>query len=243
MRLARLLFTVSSRGGSGTAVVDAPARLATIELQRGFVYALAPSPLRPRGEEVLRDLLKRADAAAEAQVRFDEQATPKLSGRVTPFHPAAVLRNHVEAALPQAAGRALRTRVGAGRVRLTLQPHPSCLGTDEKQLVSLLASAPSGWRTLAELDAARVAVPMRTDRLLAFLAATEAIALDADGHSPYRALGLDEAASLDEVKRAYKRLARTVHPDLRPDAPAEERRALEERFAAITEAYRALLGE
>lgn len=43
------------------------------------------------------------------------------------------------------------------------------------------------------------------------------------------------------LKRAYRRLARMVHPDLHPGATAEERRALEVRFAEITEAYRALV--
>jgi hypothetical protein len=59
--------------------------------------------------------------------------------------------------------------------------------------------------------------------------------------SAWDVLGLHAGADLDEVKRAYRRRAREVHPDLHPEAGEAERRALELRFAALTEAYRALI--
>jgi curved DNA-binding protein CbpA len=43
-----------------------------------------------------------------------------------------------------------------------------------------------------------------------------------------------------EIKQAYRRLARAVHPDLHPDATDGERRVLAARFHALTEAYRVL---
>lgn len=58
---------------------------------------------------------------------------------------------------------------------------------------------------------------------------------------PWRVLGLPPGSDAAEVRRAYRRLARTVHPDLHPGATDEERRALEARFHEITEAYRALV--
>jgi curved DNA-binding protein CbpA len=52
---------------------------------------------------------------------------------------------------------------------------------------------------------------------------------------PYRTLGLVPGASLDDVKRAYRRLAKQYHPDAAgPDAVA--------RFLAIQGAYEALAG-
>jgi len=57
----------------------------------------------------------------------------------------------------------------------------------------------------------------------------------------WRVLGLAPGASETEIKRAYRRLARSVHPDLHPDASPEERRALEVQFSEITSAYRALV--
>jgi hypothetical protein len=59
--------------------------------------------------------------------------------------------------------------------------------------------------------------------------------------SAWRILGLAPGASVADVKRAYRRLARSVHPDLHPGASAAERRQLELRFMEITTAYGALV--
>ncbi|MDO5657472.1 MAG: DnaJ C-terminal domain-containing protein [Paracoccus sp. (in: a-proteobacteria)] len=48
---------------------------------------------------------------------------------------------------------------------------------------------------------------------------------------PYKALGLDKSASQDEIKRAYRRIAKTDHPDLNSDPAATE------RFKAASNAY------
>ena len=57
----------------------------------------------------------------------------------------------------------------------------------------------------------------------------------------WRVLGIAPGAGVAEVKRAYRRLARAVHPDLHPEATDEQRRALEAQFVTINEAYRALV--
>ena len=56
-----------------------------------------------------------------------------------------------------------------------------------------------------------------------------------------RVLGLDGIADELDVKRAYRRLARTLHPDLQPGADEQRRRVLERRFAELTAAYEALV--
>ncbi len=49
---------------------------------------------------------------------------------------------------------------------------------------------------------------------------------------PYKTLGVDKKASADEIKKAYRKLARQYHPDKNPgDAAAEE------RFKDIQQAY------
>ena len=41
---------------------------------------------------------------------------------------------------------------------------------------------------------------------------------------PYAALGLSKKATADEIKKAYRKIARANHPDLNPDDPAAEAR-------------------
>ncbi len=41
---------------------------------------------------------------------------------------------------------------------------------------------------------------------------------------PYAALGLTKDATADEIKKAYRKIARTDHPDLNPDDPLSEAR-------------------
>jgi DnaJ-class molecular chaperone len=49
---------------------------------------------------------------------------------------------------------------------------------------------------------------------------------------PYAELGVKKDASADEIRKAYRRLAKQFHPDLNPGKPAAE-----ERFKSISAAY------
>ena len=50
----------------------------------------------------------------------------------------------------------------------------------------------------------------------------------------YKVLGVSKKATQDEIKKAYRKLARKFHPDTNKEAGAEE------RFKEISEAYDAL---
>ena len=47
----------------------------------------------------------------------------------------------------------------------------------------------------------------------------------------YQDLGVPRTASEEEIKRAYRRLARRLHPDVNPGAEAEE------QFKRVAQAY------
>ncbi|MBS3787840.1 DnaJ domain-containing protein, partial [Candidatus Bipolaricaulota bacterium] len=53
----------------------------------------------------------------------------------------------------------------------------------------------------------------------------------------YDILGVDEDASEDEIKKAYRKRAKKYHPDMNPDLDKEE---AEEKFKEVTEAYEVL---
>lgn len=54
---------------------------------------------------------------------------------------------------------------------------------------------------------------------------------------PYDVLGVKRNAAQDEVKQAYRRLAKELHPDLNPDDPI-----VEQRFKEVSQAY-GILGD
>jgi len=237
---AILLWDLSHRQRSGVTLAEVRGLRASpvrVELYRGWVHAIDWFPLKwtlgappSQGEEQLRILLKRDDV----DWRFDEKLPALKRGPVAPFHPAAVIRNSIAAD-----GEAFRARIGDAKLQLLQQPHTSCIGLDERPLIAMLASP----RTLAELDATRVTPPLRVSRLCAFLEAVGALSVESELSlaAAYKLLELADGAGAEEVKKAYRRLARELHPDVHPNAPPEKLRELERLFAAVSAAYRRLI--
>ena len=49
---------------------------------------------------------------------------------------------------------------------------------------------------------------------------------------PYQVLGVDKSVSADELKSAYRKLAKKLHPDVNPG-----KKDIEQKFKEVTAAY------
>ena len=233
--MLRALFGVASEGGTGLFHVEISGSTSRLELERGFVHGLANVERRPRGEEMLERLFAKLVEGATARFVARPPGAPILGQRVSAFHPARTIRDHVE----KHAAPALPAFIETARLTLLRTPHPSCLEPDEARVVSTLASIP---RRFDELIA--ISPPVRLARLVRFLGAMGFLAVeDSALTDAFAELGLPHGAALDDVKRAYRSLAMQYHPDAFPAADEPTRRDLEARFHRIASAYRRLTSE
>ena len=250
--LVRLVYRLGRCAASGVLTLAAPAA-------RPEVFVLR------RGGAVCADgeLAKRALAARLVRAAAEPSLAAAFEGGVTAYPPGAVnqlslagwARAHLEAQLDGALADCLVRELAGSRlvVRGELSPEPVD-DVDRRMLAAIAEPRP--------LD--RIWPLARTPRFrllafLHFLRGVGALAVDlaarpAAAPRPARTLadprrdralqllGVDDAADLDAIKRAYRRLARALHPDLQPGADTLRRQALERRFAEVTAAYEALTG-
>jgi DnaJ-domain-containing protein 1 len=260
-QLVRALYRLGRQSASGILTVGPAAANESRRLQlgpgarRGDVFVLR------RGCVVVADgeLARRALISRLARLAALDQIDLEFEGGVTAYPPgtqhqvslAAWARSHVEAQLDSTLADALVRQLAGVRVMVRPEMAPDPIDEADRRMLAALAQ-PRRFEQVASLA--------RTPRfrLLAFIHFLRAIdALDAEGvvsekSAPHRivdsrragaarVLGLTEDADLDAIKRAYRKLARSLHPDLQPEADATHRRTLERAFAEVTAAYEALL--
>jgi DnaJ-domain-containing protein 1 len=241
MEIARHLHGHSAQGRSGVISLrprEGDGAERRIGLRQGLICAIdaGPSaPVSPEGQ--LRYLLRqrsRPEFAPEVH----------LSGKyfVEEFRPDVTIRQHIDAQALQP--EPLRQRIGAQRVSVVTALHPSAMHAEELAVVRYLSEP----RTVPELleygSKGGQFSPLRALRLLVLLDALGTLVIGEIGGAlleAYVNLGLDAAASADEIKQAYRRLARTLHPDSQPDLDTAALRALTDRFTALHAAYRLLM--
>jgi DnaJ-domain-containing protein 1 len=259
--LVRLLYLLGRHAASGVLTLAPPrSRPDVFVLRRG-------GALCADGELARRAVGARlARAAAEPSLAaiFESGVAAYPPGAANQLALAGWARAHVEGRFDGALAEAL-VRELAGR-RLTLRPELAPEPTDDADRRMLAAMAQPRrldqiWplartprfcmlaflHVLRSLGALEVEAAARgaSASASASAPASPPVSPPVRSADPRRAaamrvLGLDGSADAGDVKRAYRRLARTLHPDLQPGADEQRRRLLERRFAELTAAYEAL---
>jgi hypothetical protein len=220
--LGDLLGALHRAGATGTLeLVEDRGRAHRVHLSEGLVVAVEVDGASPSLAEILR-----GERAADDDVLRRSLLRAMTSRRLH----GEVLVGEFQIS-PSIVGNALRRQV-LGRLAVIEQ-----LG-DARVSFRVALRPPRGALHQAPLQAREFLHGRRRAR--AQREATPATPGES-AESAWQVLGLMPGADAASVKRAYRRLARLLHPDLHPHATLEERRALSERFSTITEAYRALV--
>jgi len=215
-------------------------------LRRGHLMTTEHDPLG----RIASRRLARIAGLEDASFHFDGGTTAYPPGAVRrQFAIAAWARKHLEAQVDATRAREMVQKLAG--VRLVLRPELApdasiCDKTDERILAAM--STP---RRLDQIWPLARTPRFRLLTFLHFLRSVGAISLIGvaapvrEAPSPrrdmaHRLLGVSAGADRATVKRAYRRLARALHPDLHPTASDERRRNLERQLAAVTDAYREL---
>ncbi len=244
----RVAYRLGRAAATGVLTVHVPrARPEVLVLRRGHL-------ITSEG-----DALGREAAARLAKLAALEGASWLFDGGTHAYPPGAVgrqlalvrwVRGHLEAQLD--ATRAERLVAELAGVRLSVRageaPDPTtCDETDRRILAAM--SVPRRldqiW-PLARTPRFRLLAFIHFLRSVGALAAVGIASERATGSGPHaidpraaalRVLGVVGDGDRDELKRAYRRLARALHPDLHPAATDERRRELERKLAQVTAAY------
>jgi hypothetical protein len=249
--LVRVLYRLGRHDATGLLTItgqpSTSARAEVFALRRGQAMAGASELDR----KVLHARLARL-ASAEVELVFDGGVTGVLPvGASRGVSLADWARAHLEAQLDGTLAESLvRELAGA---RLVLRPELAPEPHDEADRRMLAAMAQP--RRLDQIWPMARTPKFRLLAFVHFLRAVDAVevvgvtarpapppsrrGLDPARAAALRVLGIDDLDP-ELVKRAYRRLARMLHPDLQPDLDVERRRALERRLAEVTTAYETL---
>ena len=250
--LARLAYRLGRAQATGVLTIHPPrGRPEVLILRRGHLIT-AEHDVTGR---VASARLSRLAALDGATWSFDGGTAaypPGASGRQLSL--ATWARGHLEGQVDSA--RAERLLVELAGVRLAIRPEQAPEPVDETD--RRILAAMNQPRRIDQIWPLARTPRFRRLAFLHFLRAVGALTLVGVGASPpprlargttppdprtaaLRLLGLDGAdLSRESVKRAYRRMARALHPDLQPGITDTRRRELEARFAELKAAYQSL---
>jgi DnaJ-domain-containing protein 1 len=250
-----LAWSVGRAGATGVLSVDSlrgPREL--VEVRDGGVVTSEVDPLGRKVDEKLTRLARLANAI----VAFREGSAHASEGRRRwPLDRWA--RRFLDREVDPSLAAEISREWAGERLELVaeLAPDPANLDEIDAILVERLARS----ATLAELCAAVRAPRYRVFALVHFLRTVGALeargshvrprleratpaprpSTRAPRDAALELLGLPPGASLALVKTAFRRLAKTLHPDLHPNAGEATRRELEQKLAIVNAAYGELI--
>lgn len=184
----------------------------------------------------------------DAQCTFDGGTAAYPPGAIQrQFSLARWARDHLERQVD--AGRAHRLVSELAGVRLALRPELTPESTICDEVDARILQAMQVPRRLDQIWPLARTPRYRLLTFLHFLRGVGALELEGVAvtttltETPaHRLLGVAPSADREAVKRAYRRMARALHPDFHQQASAERRRDLERKLADVTTAYRELMG-
>ncbi len=246
--LVKLVYRLGNQSASGVlSLTPTGNRAELFVLRRGHVVV-------PPGELARRTLIARL-----ARLAAIDQVSAVFEGGVTAYPPgaqhlvslAAWARQHLEQQLDGTLAERLIRELAGIRLSLRSELAPEPVDEADRRIIAVMNQP----RRLDQIWPLARTPRFRMLAFLYFLRGVDALELEgivAERSAPTRAidprrsaarrtLGVSETADLETIKRAYRRLARAIHPDLQPLADVEQRRGLERRFAEITAAYQAAL--
>ena len=253
----RLAYRLGRSLATGLLTVDGE-RGGPLVLRRG---ALVAAPTDERGAHA-RTRLARLAALESSRWWFDGGSAPYPPGATATVPLAGWARQHLEAQLDSSRADALTTELAGRRLALVAdhQLPADLLDEADRRIVAAMAQPrrlDQLW-TQARLPRFRLLTFLHFARQIGALTIAEigagdsgpqrraqptvAVTAPVDGRTAaLRTLGLAGPADRDTVKRAYRRLARMLHPDLHPGIDDDRKRHLEGRLLEASAAAATLL--
>ncbi|MCB9572215.1 MAG: hypothetical protein H6709_09040 [Kofleriaceae bacterium] len=253
--LVRLAYRLGRAHATGVLTIEVPrARTEVLVLRRGHLI----TGEHDVGGRVATARLARLAATEGCRGTFDGGTAaypPGASGRQLALTRWA--RAHLEAQLDAARADRLLAELAGARLSLRADHVPEPMDETDRRLIAAMAQP-------RRLDQIWPMARAPRYRLLAFIhflrgvggLTIAGVAADSAPHriptapppapaagdrsGAMRLLGVDGEPTPETLKRAYRRVARALHPDLHPGASDERRRELEARLRAATAAYQHL---
>lgn len=239
-----MLYRLGRGAATGVLTVDVPGqRSEVLVLRRGHLIT-ADADIAGR---IASARLARLAAVAGATATFEGGTAACPPGALRQLPLIAWVRHHLESQLD--AGRAVQLVEELAGARLAIRPElaPEPGDDADRRMIEAIAQP----RRLDQIASLARTPRFRLLCFIHFLRTVGALIVIGVAAEPRHArvdplcharrlLGVDDAADPITIKRAYRRLARALHPDLRPSLDELRRRELERRLAEVTVAYELL---